>query len=330
MMNRATRILAGVGMVLAGMTAMAETNETVLSPASFAWRQDAGRTALMRGDAVVWQFNHDPEQAMPFFHPVALPGGPALTWLAPTDHPWHYGFWFAWKHLNGVNYWEINPHTGRQDGLTRWSNVRITTNADYSARLELMLNYQPGPEAVPVLSEARTITVSRPGRDGTYHLDWTLVFRAGDEPVVFERTPIAGEPGGQSWGGYSGLTWRFAREFADWQVVNAQGARGSSCHGAKSDGCDFSGSMNGRVMGVAMLDHASNLNAPTPWYVTEDPATPFACLIAAPIFHRGHRLEAGQSFTLRYRTVIHPGRWNAEQLRSAAAAFGRATGSAQP
>jgi hypothetical protein len=73
--------------------------------AEFAWQQEPGRVALVhRGGAVVWQFNHATNQAMPYFHPLALPGGPSLTWLSPPDHPWHYGLWFAWKFLNGKNY----------------------------------------------------------------------------------------------------------------------------------------------------------------------------------------------------------------------------------
>jgi len=31
-----------------------------------------------------------------------------------------------------------------------------------------------------------------------------------------------------------------------------------------------------------------------------------------------HTLKSSQSFTLRYRVVVHSGRWSAEQLREAA------------
>jgi hypothetical protein len=41
----------------------------------------------------------------------------------------------------------------------------------------------------------------------------------------------------------------------------------------------------------------------------------------AVIQEKPYLLKAGQSLTLRYRVVIHPGRWSAEQLRDAAGVF---------
>ncbi len=302
-----TSIAAGLATLLAAAGAGAE----------FEWRQDPGRVALVqRGGAVVWQFNHATNQAMPYFHPLALPGGPSLTWLSPPDHPWHYGLWFAWKFLNGANYWDYHPQTGKFEGTTRWSNVRATTQPDFSARIEMDLAYQPATASNAVLTERRSIAVSAPGPDGSYHLDWTMTFTAVGGPVVFERTPIPGQPDGVAWGGYAGLAVRVAQELKDWQVINAAGAQGLKCHGQKTVGCDFNGELGAREAGIAMLDHTQNLRAPTPWYVGLDPATAFGCLIAAPLFTQGHSLETRQSFTLRYRLIVHPARWDAARLNA--------------
>jgi hypothetical protein len=35
----------------------------------------------------------------------------------------------------------------------------------------------------------------------------------------------------------------------------------------------------------------------------------------AVICYGPHTLQAGQSFTLRYRILVHPDRWDAEQLK---------------
>ena len=69
--------------------------------------------------------------------PVALPGAPPLTWMAPPDHPWHYGMWFSWKYLNGKIYWEFDPKTGRAQGVEKWSMPKIVTREDFSARIEI-------------------------------------------------------------------------------------------------------------------------------------------------------------------------------------------------
>lgn len=286
---------------------------------SFAWKQDRSSVGLCGAEGrVVWQFNYADTQRMPYFHPIALPDSPSLSWLTPPDHPWHYALWFAWKFLNGKNYWDFDPQTGKEEGVVRWSNVRVTTNTDHSARLELDLVYHPAESPQPVLKEKRAVAVSAPAADGSFHFDWTMTFTATDAKVQFERTPIPGQPEGVAWGGYAGLTFRFARELKDWKAVNAEGVRDMEAHGKKSVGCDFSGVVDGKEVGLAMLDHPQNRNAPSSWYLGMDPKVPFGCLIAAPIFHQGFALDAGKSFTLRYRVVVHPARWDAARLKAEA------------
>jgi gluconolactonase len=313
-----TKRLAGGGLRhwLLALVVFAAISMAHAAPA-FKWQQEKDSIALLtaKGESV-WQFNYANKERTPYFHPVGLAGEAPLTWFAPPDHVWHYGLWFAWKYLNGKNYWEFDPKTGRQEGLTKWSNVRVETRDNYSARIELDLVYHPAEDPTPVLRERRAIEISAPAADGSYNLDWSMMFTAEKQPVLFERTPIPGEPKGVSWGGYAGLSWRFAKDLRDWQVVNADGVRGMDGHGRKSVGCDFSGTINGREMGVAMLDHPQSLHAPTPRFLVMQPEVPFSCLIAAPLFHAGATLEAGQSFNLRYRLAVHRDRWDAGRLKS--------------
>lgn len=287
-----------------------------------AW--DSGEHHLALRDAngePVWQFNFPAAPGKPHFHPVALPGRPPLTWLAPADHPWHLGFWFSWKFVNGRNFWETDARTGRSEGLTRIVAVRATPRADYSARLELDLAYEPVEGSPAALRETRIVEISPPAEDGSYAFEWTMTFTAGDAPVRLDRTPLPGEPEGKPWGGYAGLIWRFARGFTDWRVVNSSGATGEATHGSAASGCEFSGLIDGFAAGVAMLDHPDNYAAPTPWYVAVDRGTPFGCLMPAPLFGGAHDLRTGESFTLRYRVIVHPGRWSAAQLHRALEAY---------
>jgi len=66
--------------------------------------------------------------------------------------------------------------------------------------------------------------------------------------------------------------------------------------------------------GIAILDHPKNLNAPTPWYAINDQTMRY--FSPAVLCCKPHTLQAGQSLTLRYRLIIHPGRWDAKRLRS--------------
>jgi len=79
---------------------------------------------------------------------------------------------------------------------------------------------------------------------------------------------------------------------------------------------DYTGVFEGREAGIAILDSAANINSPSPWYAISDSSMRY--FSPAVIQDRPHTLKAGQSFTLRYRVVIHPGRWSSEQLREAA------------
>jgi Family of unknown function (DUF6807) len=284
------------------------------------WQREEGVSlTLMRGQDVVWRFNFGPKLTKPFFHPLALPSGEVLTSQSPPDHPWHYGLWFSWKYINGVNYWEEDRRTGRAAGLTRWSDVKLTARDDHSARIEMTLDYHP-PGKPTVLTEQRSIEVGAPTPDGSYRIDWTSTFTA-QQDAKLDRTPPPGEPGGQGWGGYAGLSLRLVN-FQQRAAVSANGPvafddqQRARYHATATD---YHGLIGPRPVGIAVCDHPANLNAPTPWYVIRsDQMTYFS---PAVICYRPHAVHPRESFTLRYRVVVHPGAWTREQLTAEAEDF---------
>ncbi|MFH1715963.1 MAG: DUF6807 family protein, partial [Planctomycetota bacterium] len=170
---------------------------------AFSWRQTDGSLALLNHGRVVWQFNFDKKDSKPYFHPVCLTDGTELTWHRPPDHPWHYGLWFSWKYINGLNYWEEDPKTGLSQGRTEIEYVRVEPHDDYSANIVMRLGYHP-PGAPTVVTEQCRLTISRPDENGSYRIDWNSEFSAVAGDVLFDRTPIPGEKDGKSWGGYAG------------------------------------------------------------------------------------------------------------------------------
>ncbi len=82
---------------------------------------------------------------------------------------------------------------------------------------------------------------------------------------------------------------------------------------------DYTGVFDGQKAGIAILDFPANLNSPTPWYAIHEGTMHY--FSPAVIQEKAFRLAAGQSFALRYRVVVHPGRWNAERLRSEGESF---------
>ena len=123
------------------------------------WQQSESTVALLQGNDVLWQFNYGPDLNVPYFHPVSTSGGRVLTWDQPPDHVWHHALLFSWKYINKVNYWEYDRQTGKPDGRTEWSDVRLETRDDHSARISLTLAYHPAGDDQVVLSEQRRVEV---------------------------------------------------------------------------------------------------------------------------------------------------------------------------
>jgi hypothetical protein len=315
-------VVTCIGMlaIAAGQTAPAPSTNTASS--GLGWDQRPGAVALMRNGTAVWQFNYGTNQPKPFFHPVALPGGPVLTVDRPADHAWHHALWFAWKFINDVNYWEPAAGATQSEGRTEWDEARVDTRPDYSARIAMDLRYRPAGKD-PVLTEQRLVEISAPDKQGMYYQDWTLNFTAAGKDVVLSRTPIPGEPEGVPWGGYAGLSVRLNNALAEAQAVTTEGpiAFSGGTYRGKALAMDYSGIIAQREVGMAILDHPANLNSPSPWYAIKD--NPMRYFSPAVLCFAPHTIKAGQSLRLRYRVMVHPGRWDAAKLRLVSAEYGQ-------
>jgi hypothetical protein len=294
----------------------------------FTWKRDAESSALLQDNQEVWRFRHGKEDAKPAFHPLSFPGGPVLTCFRNEDHPWHRGMWFSWKFINGLNYWEEDKVTGESEGRTEWRNAKVDTRPDFTARITMGLSYRPT-NGQPVLAEQRMIEVSRPDEQGVYHIDWTMTFTALKE-VLLDRTPIPGEPEGKGHGGYAGLSVRFARELTNIQVMADSGpiVLTNGTYRGKALAADYSGTLEDREIGIAFLDAPGNLNSPSPWWIIDLKAMKY--FSPAVLCFQPHTLKGGQAMTLRYRALVHPGRWDAGRLRRESEQYARTVSSAKP
>jgi len=282
----------------------------------YQWRRSDKLLALVKNGKTVWQLNFDRKLGKPYFHPLSLADGTELTWDSPPDHPWHHGLWFSWKHINGLNYWEEDRTTGQSQGRNELVDVKVVTHDDYSALIEMAISFHP-PGKTPVLTEKRALEVSAPDEQGQYHIDWGSTFTSGDQDVVFDRTPIPGEPEGKAWGGYAGLSVRIAKDISNWQVIDSEGRKGMEAHGKNARWMDFAGQTpDGKAAGIAIFDHPKNLKHPVPWYVSVDTKTPFGYFSPAILFNKPYTLKAGKSFQLRYRVLNHPDRMNRSLLEA--------------
>jgi hypothetical protein len=287
------------------------------------WQQGGDSLALQINGETIWQFNFAGSEGKPFFHPLRLVGGDSLTALKPTDHLWHYGLWFSWKYINGVNYWEEDRKTGRAQGLTKWDKPEISTHDDGSAEIKMTLRCFSLSNSV-LMTEQRQIQVSAPASDGAVTLDWKGQFTVHDIALLLDRTHMPGEPNGAVNGGYAGFSLRAAQSPAQCRFVTMEGpieafesdrARPNS----KAAACNIT--RDSRTDGVAIFSRVSNTGGDAPWYIINSAAMHwFSPALLAPA---AKKLAPHERFTWDFRVVTRTGPWTSEQLREASIRYNK-------
>jgi len=281
------------------------------------WQSDATSIAWLDGTRVVWKFSFDPKAGKPFFHPLSVAGGPALTMARPDDHPWHYGLWFSWKYINGVNYWEESRETGRPEGATTWKVAALEERSDGSATIRLDVSYTHPSGRVDMV-ENRVLKVSAPTTDRAYSIDWHSHFRAGSEGALLDRTPMPGEPDGKVNGGYAGLGLRLAPEPLAVSFVSSAGLiapfvddRARPAAAAVAANLIDGGK---EVGGIAIFSDPANSGADAPWYLVNAPQNHMRFVCAAVLAPKPIKLAPDAEMQLNYRIVVRRAAWTATDL----------------
>ena len=271
----------------------------------YRWDQTDTTFALYNNTDIMWQYNFNNRFGKPYFHPIYF-NDIRITCESPADHPWHHGLWFTWKFINKINYWEFmndykSEKTGyRSEGKTEITDIKFQENSDYSADIQLFIQYHPGDKS-PVMEEKRIIHICAPVKDGKYYFDYDHTFTALSDSVVLDRTPIPGEPDGKSWGGYGGLSIRFNQDFTvPYYITQIQD------EGYPKGGWFFMSftSITGMKAGVAMFQHPEFTTAATRWYYINDPFIPFFYFSPAALYDNNIVLKKGEILKLKYRIWI--------------------------
>ena len=85
---------------------------------------------------------------------------------------------------------------------------------------------------------------------------------------MLDRTPIAGEPNGVSWGGYAGLSLRLVPALRPWQFSDSEGPVKEVTKQARW--IAFSGpAKDGQSAAIVVLEHPTSFRHPTPWYLIQ-------------------------------------------------------------
>jgi Methane oxygenase PmoA len=254
----------------------------------------------------------------PYVYPLRTASGIVVTRHYPmeqfagetNDHPHHRGMFFGHGDINGINFWATEPNIpAANKGSMVLKKVLEAKGGAKSGTIKTVFDGLD-PDGKPMMTETRTLTFySGPE---LRVIDFDIRIEALRQ-LKFADTKE----------GTFGIRLATAlSEDRNGKMVNAEGGQGEkNVWGKRSPWVDYFGPVDGKTVGVAIMDHPSNPRYPTYWH-----ARAYG-LFAANIFgvrdFTGDKtkdgsltVDAGKSVTFRYRIVIHPGDFQSAGIAS--------------
>lgn len=286
------RLLPSLIVLLAGSADLWSNAAYAQSADKVTFKEADGGLAVMIGSETFTFLHTGPEWAKPFLSPVHGPGGAIVTRPLSDpkdkDHPHHKGIWFSIDEVNEVKFWAESG---------KILNVKVEAIEGNPAQIKLK-NHWLGKDELPILIESTTISIF-PSR----LLIYDATFVPTGEKVTFDDTKE----------GLFGI--RVAttmREVVGGVVTNAEGKKGTKeCWGQRSKWVDYSGPVDGKIYGVAIMDHPSNFR-PSRYHVRD-----YGLFSVSPFgegayqnnkdFAQPFVLDPGKSARLRYGLQVHTG-----------------------
>ncbi len=286
---------------LSNLTALGATQ----APRQFVTDPTSQAVSMTVAGKTCWTYVPQSKEGKPYFHPLAIPGtDEILTSFRPPDHAWHLGFWFSWKFINGINFWE--PDT---NGVTRVLSQTVTPADDMSFTTDCTLAYiAQGKEAVREKRNVRVITQP----NGNYAIEWDSTFTAQDTEAVFSTTPVK-KDGSGNWatGGYAGLMLRFADSPGmAYSFANTAHLADIKTCGEASDWMEIvaTAKASGARAKITFRDHPENPRHPTPWFarhsLTAHKGRGYYLVGPSMVFHEPLTLAPGTSARFRYTLTV--------------------------
>jgi hypothetical protein len=258
----------------------------------------------------------------PILWPVLAPGGATMTRAWPMDkdrpgeshdHPHHQSVWFCHgdvipkglqlthkiRGIEGVDFWSV----AKGHGLIVCTSVKPRKSGDNWAGIDTVNEWRTA-DGQKILDEKRTVTLHDFGKARLWVFDIDLA--AANHPIAFGDTKEGS------------MALRVADKISETRgngmLQNAEGKkREKECWGQLSDWCDYSGTIDGKRVGIAIFDDPKN-SSRAGWHSRGYGlmgANPFGRTKAAFPAVKGRQdlveLIPGQHLHLRYGVLVHEG-----------------------
>jgi hypothetical protein len=237
-----------------------------------------------------------------------------------TDHVHQRSFWFTHGNVNGIDFWSEGAKAGKQ---LHKEFVRIE---DGNQAVIVTRNDWVAPDGEKLLADERRLVFFASGDNRV--IDFDIKLTAGDAPVTFGDTKEG------SFGIRIAESARVDRGPGrilnnHGQIDNASNIKKTQTWGKRASWVDYSGPIKDadgkeHLAGITILNHPSSFRFPTYWHVRTYglfAANPFGIHdFEGSKTEEGagnHTLKPGESMSLKYRVIFHPGMGETEQFQKA-------------
>jgi ketosteroid isomerase-like protein len=285
-----------------------------LPAADVTFKQHSDNIEVLAGGKPLTTLYFGPETRKPYLHPLRAADGTIVTRQYPMrddipgeahDHPHHRGLWFSHGDVNGFDFWANEPDQEPQNKKGRIVLKGVHKAGDGMIRADFQWQT---PDGDVLLTDDRTYKFTVNGNDVI--IDNDIHLKAETKPVKFGDTKE---------GTFAIRIHPTMREQAvdkspgKGVIVASTGAKGEkNTWGKAAEWVDYSGPIDGKTYGIAIMDYPTNPKHPTYWHVRA------YGLFAANIFGEhdffGDKtrdgsvtLKPGETMDFKYRVVIHPG-----------------------
>ena len=278
------------------------------------FQQHSDRIDVLSNGKPLTTLYFGPETTKPYLHPLRAADGKIVTRHYPMrddvpgeahDHPHHRGMWFSHGDVNGYDFWANERDQEPQNKKGRIVLKGIHKAGDGFIRADFEWRT---PEGEILLTDDRIYRFSVQGDNVI--IDNEINLEAETKPVHFGDTKE---------GTFAIRINESMRETTHDRkpgkgvIVASTGATGEkNTWGKAAPWVDYSGPIDGKTYGIAIMDHPSSPKHPTYWHVRA------YGLFAANIFGEHDffndkqrdgsvTLKPGEQLNFKYRVVIHPG-----------------------
>lgn len=295
-----------LGMVLpkvVGKSPVSYILQAAVKPAAVELRP-AGENILVLVDGKPLTEYRTSDGPKPYYYPLIGPTGASFTRAFPmakvegeaTDHPHQRSFWFTHGKVNGVDFWsEMKGHgsikeTSRKSVASGPAVGLIRTTDDWI-----------GPDGRKICEDERVVRFYK--TTGARILDFEITLKATAGPLTFGDTK-------EGMFGVRVASSMDVKNKTGGRITNAEGKTDDAAWGQASPWVDYTGPVDGKTVGVAILNHPDSFRYPTTWHVRTYglfAANPFGWHDYGRKESGDHTVAAGESIHFAYRVILHEG-----------------------